>query len=180
MGPKIVCIRGGRWFWTGLVTKERAHRSGMVFHSSHLIHHSLSRPFTIQTIKMKTIFIFSVILSQRLIMANPITPFVESIEKAFETAQDELKEAFDQDMCYVELKSYEDTCYFYEHCGELGCQKTWWAGLILIVVASIISGGILFVFGKIYNFLCCKKKKSKTLKRCTSTIRNRNYIEPMQ
>ena len=113
-------------------------------------------------------------------MANPITPFVESIEKAFETAQDELKEAFDQDMCYVELKSYEDTCYFYEHCGELGCQKTWWAGLILIVVASIISGGILFVFGKIYNFLCCKKKKSKTLKRCTRTIRNRNYIEPMQ
>ena len=151
-------------------------RYDQVNHSSH----SLSRPCTIQTINMKTILIFSVILSQRLIMANPITPFVESIEKAFETAQDDLKEAFDQDMCYVKLKLYEDTCHFYELCGELGCHKTWWANLILIVVASIIAGGILFVFGQIYDFLCCKKKKVKTLRRRKSTIRNQNCIEPVQ
>ena len=57
-------------------------------------------------------------------------------------------------------KTFEDSCHFYENCGELGCIKTWWATLILVVIASLIAGAILFAFEKLFGLLkgLCKKK----------------------
>ena len=47
MGPKIVCITGERWFWTVWVTKERAHRRGMVRFNQFL---SFNPSFSLETL----------------------------------------------------------------------------------------------------------------------------------
>ena len=117
---------------------------------------------------MKAIILVGIIFTLHLhtTLANPIIPNV---------ASDLIKSA--KHTCNVELKKFQDSCHFYENCGELGCIKTWWATLILVVIASLIAGAILFAFEKLFGLLkgLCKKKTSTS-----GSDSSDQYIMPIQ